>query len=55
MMNRYKSTSVPVRRSKDMSPEELAGKLVIGELLNVEKPEFTQEMAKLISRVQEAS
>ena len=55
MMDRYKSDSIPVRRAKDMSSEELAGKLVIGELLDVEKPEFTREMEKLIARVQEAS
>ena len=55
MMDRYKSDSIPVRRAKDMSSEELAGKIVIGELLDVEKPEFTREMEKLISRVQEAS
>ena len=55
MMEHYKANSVPIRRAADMSPEELEGKLVIGELLDIEKPEFTQEMEKLIRRVQEAA
>jgi 2-oxoglutarate ferredoxin oxidoreductase subunit beta len=55
MMGQYRANSVPVQRAREMSPEDLAGKLVVGEMLDVQKPEFTQEMEKLIRRVQEAA
>jgi hypothetical protein len=37
-----------------MQAEELKGKLVVGELLDIEKPEFIDEMQKLVKRVQES-
>lgn len=55
MMGQYRSNSIPVQRAREMSPEELAGKLVVGEMLDVQKPEFTQEMEKLIRRAQEVA
>jgi len=36
-----------------MSPEELEGKIITGEMhYNAERPEYTDEYAKLIERVQ---
>lgn len=51
MMRHYKGHSVPARRAARMSPEELGGKIVIGELLDTDKPEFTEELQRLLDRV----
>ena len=53
MMGRYKATSVPVRRAERMSPEELAGKIVVGELADKEKPEYTESLDRVMSRLRE--
>jgi hypothetical protein len=37
--------SVPIARSQTLKPEELIGKIVIGEFLDIEKPELTQTVA----------
>ncbi len=55
MMDHYKADSIPVRRASRMSAEQLEGKLVVGELLDVDKPEFTREMERLIRKAQEAA
>ena len=55
MMEHYKADSIPARRAARMSAEELEGKLVVGELLDVERPEFTREMERLIRMAQEAA
>ena len=55
MMEHYKADSIPARRAARMSAEELEGKLVVGELLDVERPEFTREMERLIRKAQEAA
>jgi 2-oxoglutarate ferredoxin oxidoreductase subunit beta len=34
-----------------MSPEELEGKIIIGEFVSKEKPEFTEELNRLIDEV----
>src|SRR3989304_5195788 len=52
MMNWYKDSAVPVTKAKTMSPEDLQGKLVTGVLHDVEKPEYTEQYARLIERVQ---
>ncbi|OGL42062.1 MAG: 2-oxoacid:ferredoxin oxidoreductase subunit beta [Candidatus Schekmanbacteria bacterium RIFCSPHIGHO2_02_FULL_38_11] len=52
MMNWYKDNTVPSSKAKTMSPEELQGKLVTGVLHDVEKPEYTEQYARLIERVQ---
>jgi 2-oxoglutarate ferredoxin oxidoreductase subunit beta len=46
MIKRYKEISVPVKKASAMSPEELAGKLVVGEFQNVDKKEFTAALAE---------
>jgi len=55
MMEHYKADSIPARRAARMSAEELEGKLVVGELLDADKPEFTREMERLIRMAQEAA
>ena len=54
MMAHYKASSISVHKAKEMQAEELKGKLVVGELLDIEKPEFIDEMQKLVKRVQES-
>jgi len=46
MMEMYKEQSVRVAKAKTMSPEELEGKIVVGEFLNVDKPVLTDEMER---------
>ncbi len=42
-----KEHTVPLSRAKKMSEEELAGKVVTGEFVEIEKPEFTDSYYKL--------
>ncbi len=46
MLNLYKSQSVRFEKAKAMSPEELEGKIVVGEFLNIDKPVLTEEIEK---------
>lgn len=55
MMLRHKELSVPVEKARSMSPEELKGKLVIGEFINSdERPEYTAQYEQLIQKAKEA-
>jgi 2-oxoglutarate/2-oxoacid ferredoxin oxidoreductase subunit beta len=40
MMEWFKTSSVPVARAKTMSPEALRDKIVVGEFVDIEKPEL---------------
>jgi len=51
MLRWFSKNSIPISRAKNMSPEELEGKIVIGEFVNKEKAEFTEELNKLIDEV----
>jgi len=51
MLRWFSKNSIPLSKAKNMSPEELEGKIVIGEFVNKEKPEFTEELNKLIDEV----
>ncbi|WP_297523715.1 thiamine pyrophosphate-dependent enzyme, partial [Thermococcus sp.] len=53
MLRWFLRNSVPLAKAKKMKPEELEGKFVIGEFVNRERPEFTDELNKLIDEVQE--
>jgi len=52
MMEYYRKNSVRVSRAKEMSEEELEGKIVVGEFLQIKKPELTDEIAKLRAQVE---
>lgn len=43
----YKENSIKVNKAKDLSPEELEGKIVIGEFVDTEKAELTEEWERL--------
>ncbi len=44
MLEWYKTKSVTVARAKDMSPEELRDRIVVGEFVDVEKPELIETL-----------
>jgi 2-oxoglutarate ferredoxin oxidoreductase subunit beta len=48
-----KENSINVKVAEKLSSEEIAGKIVIGELHNSSAPEFCEEYAKMISRLSE--
>jgi len=51
MLRWFLKNSVSIKRAKNMKPEELEGKFVIGEFVNREKPEFVDELNRLIDEV----
>ena len=44
MLEWYRTKSVTVARAKDMSPEELCDRIVVGEFVDVEKPELIETL-----------
>ena len=46
MLDFYKNNSVPVKKAAGMSREELQGKIVVGELIDIEKSVLTDELAR---------
>jgi 2-oxoglutarate ferredoxin oxidoreductase subunit beta len=50
MLEWYKKQSVTATRAKDMSPEELRDKIVVGELVDIEKPELMETLAAMQAR-----
>lgn len=51
MMMFYKENSIPVETARKMSDEEKTGKITIGVLHDIERPEFCEEYQKLIDRL----
>jgi len=45
MIKAYKGDGISVKKAAGLSPEELRGKIVIGEFQNVERTEFTDALA----------
>ena len=43
MMNWFKNSAVPVEKASDMSTEELAGRIPIGILTDIEKPNYLKK------------
>lgn len=50
MMKEYKEKSVPVKEAAALSEEELQGKIVVGELVDKDKPEMVEEIMKMKKR-----
>ena len=48
MLKWQRDNAVPVSKAADMPPEDLAGKLVYGELSQCDRPEYTKQYAKII-------
>ena len=47
MMEWFKKVSIPVARTSGMSPEELRDKIVVGEFVDVEKPELIETLGRM--------
>ena len=43
----FKENSIKVNKAKDLSPEEVMGKIIVGEFVDTEKPELTEEWEHL--------
>lgn len=52
-MDRFKELTVPLKKAESMSPEELEGKIITGELVNVVRPEYSDLYYQMIERVKE--
>lgn len=50
-VNFFKANSVPLNKAQEMSPEELAEKIVVGEFVKREIPEYTAQYLSIIERV----
>lgn len=50
MMKDYKERAITVEAARKLSPAELEGKIVIGEFLDIELPEYTAEYQKVVER-----
>ena len=50
-INYFKDNSIPLSKAREMSPDELAGRIVTGEFVKRESPEFTAQYLSLIERV----
>lgn len=48
IMTHFKKNSVKIKKATEMSEEELAGKIVVGQLADKVKPELTATMAEII-------
>ena len=51
--NFIKNNSVRINKAKDMSPEELKGKYIIGEHLDIERPTLWDRKSKIIEKAKE--
>jgi len=47
MLDDFKNRSVPVAKTAGMTEQEKAGKIIVGELLDIEKPVLNVELARL--------
>ncbi len=47
MLEWYKKNSIPLARAQGMSPEDLHDKIVVGEFVDVEKPELMETLAAM--------
>jgi 2-oxoglutarate ferredoxin oxidoreductase subunit beta len=50
MIQAQKDLAIPVSKAKDMSPDEMQGKYVIGTLHNIERPEYVEQYQKIIDK-----
>ncbi len=50
MMQWLKDAFIDVKVADKMPPEKRAGKFLMGEFINVEKPEYTEQYSKIIER-----
>ncbi len=51
MMEWYKQKSVTLARAKTLKPEELADKILVGEFVDIEKPELIETLGRMRAKV----
>jgi len=49
MLRWQAENAVPLKRAEKMSPEELAGKIIIGEIATRTEPEYTEEYERIVA------
>ncbi len=54
MMQRLKDDAIPLEQARDLAPEQLAGKIVRGVLVDRDIPEYTERYQQLIEKAQAA-
>jgi 2-oxoglutarate ferredoxin oxidoreductase subunit beta len=47
MMEDYKKRAITLKEAEKLSPEELKGRVVVGELVDIEKPQMLEEVKKM--------
>ena len=47
----FKERIVPVRKAETMTPEELTGKIVTGEFVNIDRPEYSEQYYAKVASV----
>ena len=50
MLKWQKENSIPAQKAKQLPPEELAGKIVYGELFRCQRPEYTRQYETIIQK-----
>ncbi|MFQ5758801.1 MAG: thiamine pyrophosphate-dependent enzyme [Candidatus Bathyarchaeia archaeon] len=55
MLRWFKENSVPLKKAKEMTEEELMGKIVVGEFVHREFPTFTDEVYEVIREAKESA
>ena len=55
MMRWFQRQSVPIEKAREMSEQELSGKFVVGEFVDIEAPELTQSYAELFEAASRVS
>ena len=53
ILRHFKENSIRLEKAKDMSPDELDNKIIVGEFVDTEKPELTEEWDRLRSALLE--
>jgi len=55
MLRHFKETSVTLKKAQGMEPSALEGKIVVGEFVELDKAELSQECARIARKAQEAN
>jgi len=51
MMHELRKDSVPLKKAAALTPEELDGKVVTGVLVDIDKPEYTEQMEQSVAGI----
>jgi len=53
-MQSFKDRAIAVEKASKMKPEELEGRITIGVLADIDKPNYTAELEKIRAKAQES-